>query len=505
MPSRSPASLLVVASCLALVGAVAACSTKTIIVDNGGTPPPTEEDGGVTEEPDATPPIVQPTDPLVVDLGSVTTGEDVTFDVPAGALGFNIVAEGSVADFDQDRPYGIQRITDPSGTVVHDSFTPDGGTNPTSTAAFDTIASASVPQSENVKEVVPAGTWKVRFGVMGNASAKITMKAMVRIQSSGDGAFHGGKLDLTIHVPSGVRVDGQTIDVTKAQTSAAVEERIATFFAATSQLLGIERGTITFKAANAKYVDLDDNEIIEGFATSTGETDGTQNMHILLSNSIRANGQEIAIGISPGIPGAATTFGRGVSGIIVVPQGNAEQDALTMIHEFGHFIGLNHTTEFDGSASDPLSDTPRCPTATISSMDPSKLVTCSDAANVMFAAGALKGPVALSATQKRVYRGSPIYKATAVAAAKTQSFTAPKPLFAARSFRTSGRALAPVEQQLSLGFCGLQQPNAQALVQQHGRAQAIAELTRVAGDADLAPFIRGRAKLALGQLGVTLP
>ena len=42
----------------------------------------------------------------------------------------------------------------------------------------------------------------------------------------------------------------------------------------------------------------------EGFAVSTGETDGTQNLHILLTNSIRQGGQPIAVGISPGIPGA---------------------------------------------------------------------------------------------------------------------------------------------------------------------------------------------------------
>ena len=40
---------------------------------------------------------------------------------------------------------------------------------------------------------------------------------------------------------------------------------------------------------------------------------------------------------------AAGIFGRGVSGIIVVAGEGAQGDALTMAHEFGHFIGLNHT------------------------------------------------------------------------------------------------------------------------------------------------------------------
>ncbi len=126
--------------------AAAACSSTTVIKQNaeptadGGPEDPTA-DGGPTD-PDAAPPT-PPTDPLMVDLGTVTTGTEVTFDVPVGALGFNIVAECEPADFDQDNPFGIQRITNPAGIVVHDNFIPDGGTKETSTAAFDTIAAAA--------------------------------------------------------------------------------------------------------------------------------------------------------------------------------------------------------------------------------------------------------------------------------------------------------------------------------------------------------------------------
>jgi Pregnancy-associated plasma protein-A len=477
-----------------------ACTETTIVKQNAETPtdggPVDPELDGGPAEPDAAPPK-PPGDPLMVDLGEVTTGTEVTFDVPAGALGFNIVAECDPADFDQDNPFGIQRITDPTGRVVHDDFTPDGGTKPTSTAAFDTIASASVPQSENVPTVVPSGKWKVLFGVENKPTSKLKLQAHVRVQSSGDGAFHGGTLDLTIHTPPGLKVDGAVVDPSKASTNAGIEERIAIFFQATKQLLGIERGKITYRPAKASLVDCDDNEILDGFAVSVGETDGAQNMHILLSNSIRSQGQEVAIGISPGIPGAAGVFGRGVSGIIVVPGGQAQDDALTIIHEFGHFIGLNHTTEFDGQSSDPLADTPRCPASTIQQQ---KLQSCPDRTNVMFAAGAIDGPVSLSPTQTRVYHGSPIFKAlTTTKASGTMGLHAP--LVARRSYRTSGRALGAVERELSSGFCGLSLPDAKGMAARHGRAATIAQLRAAAADADLAPYIRGRANLALAQLG----
>jgi hypothetical protein len=479
-----------------------ACTTETIIVKPGEAPPgpaPTE-DPPVDPTPTPTPKPVA-TDPLVVDLGTVQTGVDIPFDVPVGALGFNVVVEGEAADFDQDRPFGIQRITDPTGKVVHDDFTPEGGTKSTSTAAFDTIASASVPQGNNVSAVVPSGKWKVRFGVENDPTAKPALTAKVRVQSSGDGAFHGGLLNLTIHVPPGLRVDGGIVDPTKAATNAGIKERVDLFYSVTSQLLGIERGTVTFRTAATKLVDLDDNEVIDGFAVSRGESDGTQNLHMLLTNSIRQGGEPIAIGISPGIPGAASLFGRGVSGIIAVPGQTAESDVLTMIHEMGHFIGLNHTTEFDGQSSDPLSDTPVCPAGTISG---GQLQNCPDTANIMFPTGSFGGRVTLSPTQKRVYRGSPIYKALSSAAMQTQSLSATgtSPVLLHRSFRTSGRGLSAIETELSSGFCGLNVPNAAGLVQRHGQAATVAQLQAAAADQDLAPFIRGRAKLVLQKMGV---
>ena len=487
---------------LALALLAVACTTETVIVTkpaDGPTDPGPTDPGAVDPTAPVTP--TAPTNPLVIDLGTVKTGVDVEFDLPVGALGFNIVVEGSNADFDQDKPFGIQRITDPKGKVVHDNFMPDGGTKDTSTASFDTIAAASVPQSENVSEVVPPGKWKVRFGVQNNPTAKPALTAKVRVQSSGDGAFHGGTLDLTIHVPAGLKVDGAVVDPAKAATNAGIKERLDTFFKVTSSLLGIERGTVTFQTARTSLVDLDDNEIIDGFAASTGETDGTQNMHILLSNSIRQGGESIAVGISPGIPGAAGLFGRGVSGIIVVPGSTAEDDVLTMIHEMGHFIGLNHTTEFDGQSSDPLSDTPKCPAATISGH---QFQNCPDNTNVMFAAGALAGPVSLSPTQKRVYHGSPIYKALTAGATKTQSLSAASTtsLVLQRSFRTSGAALSPLERELSAGFCGLTLPDAAGLVQRHGQTATIAQLRAASADQDLAPFIRGRANLVLRKMGL---
>ncbi|MBX3205348.1 MAG: hypothetical protein KF764_09775 [Labilithrix sp.] len=487
-------SLLALAAC-SILAVFPACTEKRIIVKNDA--PPAEVPAEEEEEPIDTP----ATDPLVIDLGEVTAGKDVSFEIPEGALGFNITAEGKVADFDQNRPFGIQRITDPKGTVVHDNFTPNGGTKETSIATFDVIASASVPQGDNAPKDL-AGTWKVRFGVYG-ASSKPKLKGKIRVQSSGDGAFHGGALDLHVHVPSGLRIGNRTVNAAKAESDSDISDRVDTFFALTTNLLGIERGEVVFHEESSSYRELDGvSALLRGFAISSGQKDGTPALHVLLTNLIAEGGQPFAAGISPGIPGAATIFGRNVSGIIVTTSHSVDQDVLTMLHEAGHFFGLNHTTEFDGQSSDPLSDTPVCESIASGNID-----SCPDRKNIMFAAGARDGPVTLSPTQKRVYRGSPIYRAFTAGGGSTMSFKPRAPVRSLapsfkRTFRVSGSdVLSPVERELSFGFCGLNGLDANGLVKRYGRDQAIAQLTAASADTDLAPYIRGRANLALRALG----
>lgn len=487
-------TLLLLAAC-SLLTAPLACTHKKIIVQKATTETEaTDEDND--EDEDEEPPPKPAGDPLVIDLGEVQAGTDVTFDIPEGALGFNITAEGKMSDFSPNRPFGIERIVDPSGKDVHADFTPNGGSHETSYAAFDVIASVSVPQGNTAPKSL-AGTWKVRFGVFGG-TAKPKLKGKVRVQWSGDGAFHGGTLDLHVHVPPGLEIAGRSVDPEKAASNTALRTRLDTFFSLTSDLLGIERGEVVFHTAPSRFADLDGmQEVLDGFAVSKGQKDGTQALHMLITNSISDDGEPFAAGIAPGIPGAPTVFGRNVSGIIVTPSAYADQDALTMLHEAGHFFGLNHTSEFSGDLFDPLEDTPECP-----ALGRQDYYSCGDRWNIMFPAGPIAGPPTLSPKQVRVFQGSPIYKAnTAPGATRPMAGRAAPVWNLERRFRLSGgTSLSPVERELSLGFCGLTPIDADGIARRHGRAEAIQQLETAAADADLVPFVRGRARLALKQL-----
>ncbi|HEY8426818.1 MAG TPA: hypothetical protein VIL20_00525, partial [Sandaracinaceae bacterium] len=68
-----------------------------------------------------------------------------------------------------------------------------------------------------------------------------------------------------------------------------------------------------------------------------------------------------ALGIASGIPGPHAMYGTGASGVAIAT------DAIpppmlpgVIVHEIGHFMGLFHSSEFDGTVSDPFPDTPEC-------------------------------------------------------------------------------------------------------------------------------------------------
>lgn len=463
-------------------------------------PEPVGRDSGLEPDADVPPPraVTAPTD---IDLGTFAPGAEATFVVKPNALGFNVVVETLAAG---TTLVGIERITSPNGEIVHDAFTPTGGNHPTSDSEWGTIASASVPQGEAKSGNPPIpGTWKVRFGGSDDSGAP-TMRASVRIQTGsamGAGGFVGGRLDLRVFVPKGVKVDHAYLDADAAKTHAGIARRLDAFFGGLSEQVGIDRGDVTFHGV-ASALDFIDSEALlrEGFATSVSRPNGEQALNLLITNGIDLGDGQAAWGIAPGIPGAHGHTGTTMSGIILaIDDAPAIGDGLTILHEAGHFFGLNHTTELSGGFSDPLADTPKC--EKIAADDPFSLRDCPDKLNVMFPTfyGSTVSAVQVSDAQRRVMRGAPVYKAYASAIDGTMARTSPLSV-EPYTLTKSGRALAPTEQWLAASLCGNRRLAPDALVKARGRDRAIAELRAAAVDADLLSAMRRNAEVALRRV-----
>jgi hypothetical protein len=71
---------------------------------------------------------------------------------------------------------------------------------------------------------------------------------------------------------------------------------------------------------------------------------------------------EGVLGIAGGIPGAQGIPGTATSGLAVSSElvGGEITLGSVLVHETGHYLGLFHSTELDGTVLDPFADTPAC-------------------------------------------------------------------------------------------------------------------------------------------------
>jgi hypothetical protein len=104
-----------------------------------------------------------------------------------------------------------------------------------------------------------------------------------------------------------------------------------------------------------------DAEVGDLFAYSAGAARAAINVFLIRS------GFDF-LGIAGGAPGAMVVHGTRGSGIAIgfedvlsfLPMAPDDELGTVIGHEMGHFVGMFHTTEIDGTVIEPLSDTPEC-------------------------------------------------------------------------------------------------------------------------------------------------
>ncbi|MFO0667926.1 MAG: M43 family zinc metalloprotease [Polyangiaceae bacterium] len=422
--------------------------------------------------------------PQVVDLGIVASGVPISVQIPAKALGFHVMVESSVPS----ELLAITSVQAPNGEFFHDKATPAGGDHPTSETILGSTAAVQVPQRAFSQDTVEQGTWKVVFAGPG------TLRAKVQIQTTPDGVFHGGNLNLNVYLPAGLELGGKSgITAKNAYANSEVRGRIDGFFAAIWQLYGLRNGTVRFFDIPSKFREIEDNDLLTVFKESKVAPHG-QAINIVLS---QVGNEGFWWGIAAGVPGAANSPGNDQSGLALasVPEASADMEAWVLAHEAGHFMGLNHTTEFEGGVADPLPDTPRCTT-----IENGDLESCPDFSNIMFPSGAVSPPIVTSPNQRRVVRGSPMIEAFAGGPAPSALLPPalgqwnPGVLDFGRLFGHAGQPLSRAERLVLAASCGhashrsLRIPAAQR-----------SDVTRIANDPHAAKPMQGAARRLLAK------
>lgn len=359
-------------------------------------------------------------DGSLLDLGEVAAGAPLTFTVPRGTLGFSIVVTAAAGQADS---IGVQELADPSGTGIVRDFADVGSQHrPTSGTNGTGIGIVNIPRvDDHATEAVASGTWTARFGGIRGATKGATgtawsgnLHVAVRLQTSVDGAFHGGALDLDVYVPEGLLVDGTSAHAITAANAASDTElaaRLESAFGLFHRLYGLDRGEVRFHPLAASLRSIASQSAVEAANALATATSAHPAGQLILTNRLSPDGDASEIsGVSNCLPGAVGVPGTSCSAVIVSLRGApAWEDATTIVHELGHFVGLEHSTEFGGEP-DSLSDTPAC-----TDMSKSALASCPDHDNLMFPTVNLADAVqavSVSPTQAAIVRSSPLYRAT---------------------------------------------------------------------------------------------
>lgn len=410
-----------------------------------------------------------------IPLGNVFGVVRTPFTIPPNALGFAITAKAG-SPFPR---FGIASIFAPSGEPVHAMGIPWNGTGETSFTTFGDYAVAGVPQSAHVDALaVTPGEWQVTLGGAGNVT--------VSFQRTPDGKFHGGLLDVNFYVPDGVHLGGSSVPTTAALAplDRVVTDRVDAFFKVIKSLYGLSRGRVKYVAIASKYREIAESDLEDAWKL-TVPTDTGRGVHIILSEF-----SPDWWGVAPSIPGVPNETGNDQSGMVLssIEGTTADEEGFVLAHELGHFLGLNHTSEFNDLGFDPLDDTPQCPGLT-----PQTVLDCPDAKNIMAPTGIMESPITTSPLQQRVVQGSPAYRAFLTGDPPTLGTAFVPPIGWKRMFGHPGTPLDRGERIVAAHLCG---KTKHAPIRD---ARTRADLTQVAQNPAAPKFARAVANKLLSR------
>jgi HEAT repeats len=209
-----------------------------------------------------------------------------------------------------------------------------------------------------------AGTYRAHYNVFGRDPQNVRFFTVQKKSLVGAAAPTSGQLPVTIWFAENSYLDADDVKANEpsAQSFLAAFDEFERIYANA----GITVGTPTFRnlpaAPARRFSVVDADEFGDLFSSvDTSETPGL-NFFLVESLEIGASGG-VAVGLANGIPGPPALPGMpggGVAVSLITLDVAPKLVGQVMAHEGGHYLGLMHTSERDGTLFDLLADTPEC-------------------------------------------------------------------------------------------------------------------------------------------------
>jgi hypothetical protein len=277
---------------------------------------------------------------------------ELTVPVPEGAVSAMV----HCGDWGDDRLGAVWTLSDQSGTKVFDGD--DGDTSKFRSEFLDDRCPSVLPISPKLD--IAAGDWTFNYFLGAGSSGSIDCGAVYRF----DDVHSTGRITVELVF---VGLDG--LDAASAPSDAGLTAALDTFTSEwASGGLDVDFVYKDFAGNSTDFAvvdvtDEDSSELNDLLRTANPTNPRAITFFLVQEISNGSAGGATILGLSAGPPGAAATPKTSKSGVVVsaIDIGDTPEDVgKIMAHEGGHFLGLYHTSEKDGSQYDPLDDTPKC-------------------------------------------------------------------------------------------------------------------------------------------------
>jgi len=289
----------------------------------------------------------------------------LSFDVPQDAVSFVLTADPGQSP----RLIALRQVIGPDGETIFDSLADTSAFDPASDANLSEPLPYSLMMPSSPELPLAAGRYGVRLLVLPTANsgpdaatAPVSVDVVLKRAAA---APTTGTLSVVLWFAEGAAIDG-LVASSDPPLQAALEAWRSIYAKAGITLAPFEYRDLLGSAAASLSTVADDAALADLLDVLAQQAGAVRALHVVFVDSLLTSPGKTVFGRVSGLPGPPAHPVLARRGAVVVPldrfpSGPDEAGAL-LAHEAAHYLGLRHTSEFDGVRHDPIADTDECPT-----------------------------------------------------------------------------------------------------------------------------------------------